>query len=363
MSEQLIVSRQNRQLQRLSSKAGFTLIELLAVIAIIGVLVGLLLPAVQQAREAARRSACINQTKQLALAVLNYEDTSKYLPSANASPRWKSIRNSTGNWHRYSWITLILPFMEEAQLYDQVVAVGNNPWDGGGSPFMVQPGTLLCPSELIRTQPLVNNRGMTNYRICRGDIPMFTGYWERRGVGVTGDQNGNDRRFKLKDITDGLSKTIMVGEARVGQHGGGVYDGGLGVDSTVNYSTIPPSACAALVEADGLFRSAVDSGDQLVGTRWGDSYNGYTAFFVHAPPNYPRCGVRTENWACLPASSYHPGGAVFAKCDGSTTFVTDGVDCGDPTVGQTNGQYYTGESERGVLGAMGSVRGGEPSAL
>ena len=91
------------------NRGGFTLVELLVVIAIIGTLVGLLLPAVQQAREAARRSSCTNQTKQLALACLNYESTRKRLPSAN-----DRNDNSAG----WSWIVMILPFIEESNMYN-----------------------------------------------------------------------------------------------------------------------------------------------------------------------------------------------------------------------------------------------------
>ena len=89
------------------NRGGFTLVELLVVIAIIGTLVGLLLPAVQQAREAARRSSCTNQTKQLALACLNYESTRKRLPAANDRDD-----NSAG----WSWVVMILPFLEESNI-------------------------------------------------------------------------------------------------------------------------------------------------------------------------------------------------------------------------------------------------------
>ncbi|MFM8708930.1 MAG: DUF1559 domain-containing protein [Planctomycetia bacterium] len=97
-------------------REGFTLVELLVVIAIIGTLVGLLLPAVQQAREAARRSACTNNTKQLALACLNYESTRKRLPAA------QDRDNAATGW---SWIVHVLPFVEEVNLYNGLSTTTN----------------------------------------------------------------------------------------------------------------------------------------------------------------------------------------------------------------------------------------------
>ena len=105
------------------------------------------------------------------------------------------------------------------------------------------------------------------------------------------------------------------------------------------------------------------------GGRWADACSAYTQFFTAAGPNTPRCGQNGETWTPVPASSYHPNGVTVAMCDGSTRFVSDTVDAGDPTVGQTNPantsspQSFTGQSIRGVWGAMGTMRGNENVTL
>ena len=104
-----------------SSKKAFTLIELLVVIAIIGVLVGLLLPAVQQAREAARRSSCVNKLKQLQLAVLNYENVNRGLPSQGRSHEMYAIYQNANASNRWGWIVQILPFVEQVNLHSDLI--------------------------------------------------------------------------------------------------------------------------------------------------------------------------------------------------------------------------------------------------
>ena len=354
------------------SRRGFTLVELLVVIAIIAVLIGLLLPAVQSAREAARRASCNSKLKQLALAVLNHESSMSFLPPTYGSPAMKQKLSNANSWDRYSWIVWVLPYMEEQALFDQTMSYiaanpTSRPWSGGTSPYMTQIQSLLCPSEVLQKQPQAGNRGLTSYHFCKGDIPMELNYIERRGVGVRGDNNGVNQSVRIADIIDGTSNTIMLGEVKIGSQGTNVKQGAFGISSGHNAGT-PPSTCAALVNAQGNFTTGVTN-DWLAGTRWADSHNVYTSFFTHAPPNYPRCGNSGESWACVPASSYHPGGAIMARCDGSTFFVTDSIDAGDPTLAQpatpggSQPQHYNGQSIRGVLGALGSMQGGESVKL
>ena len=116
-----------------TGQRGFTLIELLVVIAIIGVLVGLLLPAVQQAREAARRSACTNKMKQLGLAALNYESTNGRLPAATRTQEIYAIYQHTNSSPRWSGIVTLLPFIEQLPLHENLMAritstPGFRPW-------------------------------------------------------------------------------------------------------------------------------------------------------------------------------------------------------------------------------------------
>jgi len=213
------------------NRGGFTLVELLVVIAIIGTLVGLLLPAVQQAREAARRSSCTNQTKQLALACLNYESTRKRLPSSNDRDN-----NSEG----WSWIVMILPFLEESNMYNGLsgttnrfatgyVTLGSLSTNGSivGNILLPQ---IVCPSSTLTNPDTARTDGreaLTNYKGCAGVDIVATGTprsVDTTGGGVltmqtwqslpTGATTGTVSLggVDLRQVGDGLSKTVMIAE-------------------------------------------------------------------------------------------------------------------------------------------------------
>ncbi len=186
---------------------------------------------------------------------------------------------------------------------------------------------------------------------------------DRRGPGVIGYRRWNpgpeEQSLKLKDITDGTSNTICLGEVRICDMSGSSILGGYGITNTVNDLMVGPAACAALIGADFTYSSSGTNATQVIGTRWADGEEGFSLFFTHAPPNYARCGVANESRACVPASSYHPGGAVMTHVDGSVKFYNDNIDAGDPTHTQTGGTGYKGASQRGVIGALGSIAGGE----
>ncbi|MFM7291876.1 MAG: DUF1559 domain-containing protein, partial [Planctomycetia bacterium] len=199
-------------------REGFTLVELLVVIAIIGTLVGLLLPAVQQAREAARRSACTNNTKQLGLACLNYESTRKRLPAAND----RSAHGTAG----WSWIVHVLPFIEEVNLYNNLsTATGRFSADysalSAGTTKLPQ---LICPSS-TRPDAAAGSQQWTNYKGCAaaglvastepsstanlGGGLLTKHIWSNEQT-LRGNTSygGLDTRM----AGDGMSKTVMVGE-------------------------------------------------------------------------------------------------------------------------------------------------------
>ena len=368
-------------------QSGFTLIELLVVIAIIGVLVGLLLPAVQQAREAARRSACVNKLKQMGLAVLNYESTNKKLPAAFRTQEMFALQGSptqTGNNsnHRWGFIPLLLPYMEQLSLHQNLIedisSNGARPWSFQAR--NTELAELLCPSEQngSRMSGAGQSFGRTSYRINRGDLRVHND-WRYpefpRGPGAAGWTGWNaskkDQNISLKDITDGTSYTIMLGEARIGDNSGNSKAGGWGLLASMGKVNAVPADCEALIGAGGKYSATVTNTapNQQPGTRWADGHMGFTQFFTLAAPNKPRCASAHETWQINNASSYHPGGAVMSHVDGSVKFYSDNIDDGDSAVGQKMSRDpqigwhqntgYRGLSQRGVIGALGSMNGGE----
>jgi prepilin-type N-terminal cleavage/methylation domain-containing protein len=348
---------------------GFTLVELLVVIAIIGTLVGLLLPAVQTAREAARQSACQNKLKQMGLAVLNYESVNRELPPACYPLRLAVLSPQPTYWTRVSFITWILPFLEEQSIGDQAVARVKASGSTWGGPFATRLPALLCPSEIKQTNGPLGG-GTTSYHGNRGDIGMDHSMNNVRGpmyMGASGSVGAyTSCAVKTKDITDGTSNTVLLGEVVVGNQSS-TTPGGIG---TLTHDTsTPPANCLALVS--GNTYSAADTGLYPPGSVWGEGKATYTHFFMNAPPNFPRCTNGNDNGVYIkPASSYHPGGVFVTFCDASTRFVTDQVDAGDVTASQVNNQgttanawTYTKASIRGVWGAISTVKGGESLRL
>jgi len=234
------------------NRRGFTLVELLVVIAIIGTLVGLLLPAVQSAREAARRSACSNNMKQLGLTLLNFESTRKRLPAAaDRVKKGQSAATATPS-GAYSWIAMCLPFLEETNLYNTIsgstsrfsLGYTNAPT----ASVQTSLGQLVCPSfaddktVAVTTNGSISSCGVTNYKAMAGvgfsgNVPdsacggtgasgdtIGTGgggitlqYWEKvrysdaaNTVEILGPYGG----LTMAQIGDGTSKTLALAESR-----------------------------------------------------------------------------------------------------------------------------------------------------
>jgi prepilin-type N-terminal cleavage/methylation domain-containing protein len=202
-------------------RSAFTLVELLVVIAIIGVLVALLLPAVQAAREAARRSQCSNNLKQMALACHNHHDVYGHLPPSSFNRQFARAIPMHW-WHeRLGYITAILPFMEQKPLYDRVIQysiAGNPPWHNNAhaglpSPYIQRVNTLMCPSD-IETKIMPDDwLAPTNYHCNRGDILMPYWFWEFRGTfGM--ESRG---RINFASVSDGTANTLLLSEVAVGK--------------------------------------------------------------------------------------------------------------------------------------------------
>ena len=366
--------------------SGFTLIELLVVIAIIGVLVGLLLPAVQQAREAARRASCTNKIKQLSLAVMNYESAHRAFPPNGFSAELAKV--SAGNaeanaYENWGWITIILPQLEQSALHDQsqtFLAGGGEPWDTGSkngvaSPFLVVIDDLRCPSE-VQQQPSSTKNPGSNYRCNLGDrlfnLESRNDHDWRGPFGpnqipkrVLAGQASPLRLCKIKDITDGLSQTFMLAEAATG------------APRTDSLDTIHPSGLAAVSAIDrpddcsadlvnGTYQTARSS-SSVFGTEWGNANPGSTGFFTFMPPNGANCGMgggqaspTAWNKTTATASSYHPNGLTTSMCDGSVRFINSDIDAGIGSTATWSSHYDSKlPSNYGIWGALGTHNAGE----
>jgi prepilin-type N-terminal cleavage/methylation domain-containing protein len=198
--------------QRIRRVSGFTLIELLVVMAIIAILIALLLPAVQQAREAARRSQCKNNLKQLGLAMHNYNEVFGMLPlGCTTNP------NSVGSTGRdgWSWFSRVLPYLDQAPLFQSLDM--NAPLNGSNAAAQLMRGSflpaMLCPSDtryFMEIGSLPWQMPLHNYVGCYGN----TQYNAANIGSVTGKKGlfAINAAAYFSDCTDGLSNTVMLGE-------------------------------------------------------------------------------------------------------------------------------------------------------
>jgi prepilin-type N-terminal cleavage/methylation domain-containing protein/prepilin-type processing-associated H-X9-DG protein len=308
-------------------RRAFTLIELLVVIAIIAVLIALLLPAVQAAREAARRAQCVNNLKQLGLAVANYESSNQCLPPAHVGYGWND----------WSAPSMMLPALEQAPLFNAI-----NFTSGFASPVTLQNTTvfntklsfLLCPSDLDR---LGNGAGHTNYPMCAGSEAYTMKYGDNfRGVGIDlGQQGGLRGQVALKDILDGTSNTVSFSERVKGVDSG--LDSLKPTSSVSNTNNWYPNAspqvdylsCLTLTPTAANLAVMTLAGtpagtDSTMGSYWHLGLGRCGGIYTNImPPNSWSCVTNNSdmNGSLLTASSRHSGGVNALFCDGSVKFV------------------------------------------
>jgi prepilin-type N-terminal cleavage/methylation domain-containing protein/prepilin-type processing-associated H-X9-DG protein len=331
-------SRETAVMNRMNArrrKPGFTLVELLVVIAIIGVLVALLLPAVQAAREAARRMQCGNNLKQIGLALHNYHDTFRTFPPG------------TVHVNKLGWGTLILPFLEQAPLLEQIKAnipyqPGAQEWNfGGNRPTASRIANLpihwaetqlpafLCPSDpgggLAHTFWNATKTGATPNDIRLGKS-NYLGVMEARSdrnrdaavlntpilmPGILRLNRGATVAVNFGEVTDGTSNTCAVGERESRFHFGGIWAGSFNADLYAN---------TGLMSNVFPFRNGARTGAYLIN---GFDPQGTGSAF----------------------SSMHPGGAQFAFGDGHVQFLSQNMDeyvyvaLGSMAGGETPGDY------------------------
>ncbi|HEX6962127.1 MAG TPA: DUF1559 domain-containing protein [Lacipirellula sp.] len=314
----------NAHLRRNWAPPGFTLVELLVVIAIIGVLIALLLPAVQAAREAARRSQCLNNAKQMGLALLNHESAKRVLPSGGEGTDYTNPANPVTAFDRHSTFTQILPYMEQTTISNQFdfdYAYNDPAAPQNQAAAKNQVDAFLCPSNSIR-QPDPFGYGGTDFMpTVYTDIHPETGVRDKL-FRVDGALALKPEAMKM--LTDGTSNTIALAE-----------------DAGRNWEELEPFTKSKYDEPLDNPADPTPSSFRAL-NRWAepDTGNG-----VSGPPNStagnlkpvinnhqtPINGPEECPWSvnnCGPNDeifSFHPGGATFVFADGSGHFINQDI--------------------------------------
>jgi len=323
-------------------RRGFTLIELLVVIAVIAVLVALLLVAVQAAREAARRIQCVNNLKQIGLALHSYHGTNDAFPMGGSKNPYQP-----GNywyWSTMSAHAAILPYLDQGPLYNSINFMWNaETWGGAAQPsnatiYGTVVSTFLCPSDGFAGVQNTNSYhacyGATTYNLNGADSSgIFTVY----------------RSYRIQDVIDGTGTTLAFAEALVGdgagnerakssspsKYRGNVVIGGMApVDQVYNAMTVLNNIPADLQTCASAFKSTTTTIADYRGWRWLVGCPGYTMFNTVQTPNemkFNGCrwdcnpGCNLDNGFSYPATSNHSGGVNAMFGDGSVKFIRDGV--------------------------------------
>jgi len=363
-------------------RRGFTLIELLVVIAIIAVLIALLLPAVQQAREAARRSQCKNNLKQLGLALHNYHDVfNMFVYGKGGTNGYGATTRHDGNYNRRSGMVSLLPYFDGANqfnIYEAGDPTGGNlaagpippggpaPWSGWSAWNMPIP-SLRCPTD----PGFPTSRGICNYMFCRGDSYAFPAPGSVPPTNRDArDASGlfcRDRCFGLRDCVDGSSNTIALSERCANNFG---INGKASPDvreslltNVTGILTTGPGACVAAVNSikAGTRYTTWSAVKAKASSLWQDGQPEINSFHTVLAPNFGGCTDDTNGNAdsanpILPPSSYHTGGVHALLADGSVRFISDSIDTGNLGVVVNT---TSGRSPYGIWGALGTKNGGD----
>jgi prepilin-type N-terminal cleavage/methylation domain-containing protein/prepilin-type processing-associated H-X9-DG protein len=329
---------------------GFTLIELLVVIAIIAILIALLLPAVQQAREAARRTQCRNNLKQLGLALHNYHDTHGIFPGNGVASTAIPGGNYRAAWMSFSGLAMLLPYVEQSNIYNQLDfnLRWNRNLNGNRNDTLTRTKmpAFVCPSDPAANTTYTRRLAPTSY--CFSTGPGSHWSLRRNPVGFATLYNGS----RIRDITDGTSNTIAMSEAQIGQNlgrylpntkprvmwhrvvtgqrlqrsrnaNGRVWDGRQPAHVTQinNYY----SNCLSMYDSGSGWHNSSDE----QGRHWctGRVYWGPWMTTLVGPNSGPSCDNdrSVTDMSIKDPSSYHTGGVMVLLCDGSVRFISENI--------------------------------------
>lgn len=319
---------------------GFTLVELLVVIAIIGILIAMLLPAVQQVREAARRVQCQNNMRQLALANLNFESAYRHLPPSMIAPVQTTFATSNGSW---GIAGRVLPFIEQENASGMInleVGYDQPPNSTSGIPQM-KIGTFVCPSEIFDQPRLKTDGSVHSYPL---NYVFNFGTWfvwnPATGEGGDGAYHPNSKHL-MSAFYDGTSNTLMLSEARMFTP----YSRNLTGASLTPPTT--PAEVASYVLAAPDKKMGPDTNSNTGHTEWPDGAIHHAGFTTTLQPNtnvevnhngflYQHCDFNSQaegrsatnpTVAAITARSYHSGGSVnAARVDGSVQSIPQSID-------------------------------------
>lgn len=389
---------------------GFTLLELLVVVGVIGILIGMLLPAVQASREAARRLSCSNNLKQIALGVAQYHNAFGILPPHGTGTFSNTNDPTNTNQFRLSFLVSITPFIGQAPNWNAISGeyVGSKPdgdmVTGNASfgmtfveddaaepkhrypsmgpvpsmepyePWSSEIAVYRCPSDPGVGFPAL---GRTNYAACLGDAieGLDEGLWRYKSskwspsgaaqMRATGRGMFVPRMItSFEDVTDGLSNTIMLGEIATD----------LGDQSIVTFPSLHNGWSGGVLDDVHICRSQSDPerpwfwntrsavklptvNAQGRGFRWADAMPLMTGFNTILPPNHELCfGGASTTIGTLTLSSRHQGGTHVAMGDGAVVFMTDSVEAGTSKGTVTkNGQMELAPGSPSAFGLWGAL--------